>query len=84
MKKKRKTRQIEVYVGESSDSGDSGAWSTMYVDIPANTLKSKIHKKAISVAYSQLRREEREDIAFVGVYNIPPKDDLEDLEDLEE
>ena len=78
---KSKKRQVEVYVGESSDSGSSGSWSTMYVDIPANTPKSGIHKKAVNVAYSQLRRENRENVAFVGVYNIPPKDDREDLED---
>lgn len=70
-----KKRMIEVYIGYTNGSGEPGQWQTDYVDIPADTPKRQIEKKAIEVTYSQLRRNKVENVAFVGLYNIPDPDE---------
>ena len=63
-----KTRPIEMYVGEGSDSG---TWYTEYVDIPIDTPEDKIEEVAKDQA-----RNDFIDFVFIGVYSIVPLEDI--------
>ena len=69
--KKLKTRLIEMYIGETP-TGDGGSWYTDYVGIPINTPAKAIEKVAIQKAKKIYKN--KLNIAFIGLYNIPPID----------
>lgn len=65
----RKTRMVEMYIGEG---GDFGTWGTEYVDIPIDTPDDKIDEVAIETAKAIFKG-----YAFLGVYSVVPLDELE-------
>jgi hypothetical protein len=71
-----KTRSIEMIICYPGSGGDSGYWSTSFIDIPANTLEDYIEEKAIAAMEDRLNKQ-KVDTAFVGVYWIP-NDEEED------
>lgn len=68
-----KTRRIEMLICESHGD-DSGSWTTDYVEIPANTKKRDIEKRAVKAMYKELKKERVDNVVHVAVYNIPSTD----------
>lgn len=76
---KKKTRQIEMYVGLFfGDDPRRRRWYTTFVNIPRGTPKNKIAAVAESNLVVALRKNppKRDDVAFTGVYDIPPIDSV--------
>ena len=73
----RKTRIVEMYIGEGTDFG---TWHTEYVDIPIDTPEDKIEEVAKNVANETFTI----DYMFVGVYSVPSLDELDDIDGGEE
>lgn len=66
--------RVEMYVGFDHQSEGHGTWSTQYVEIPSDTPESKVHAVAEEQALKDLKAmPEGDAVAFVGVYNIPPR-----------
>ena len=65
----KKTRPIEMYIGEGSDFG---TWHTEYVDIPIDTPEDKIEQVAKDQA-----RNDFTDFVSIGVYSIVPLEEIE-------
>jgi hypothetical protein len=62
-----RTQTVEMYVGESLSSGDSGTWYTTYVDVPAG-LDDAAKTKAAENALAEQLNADGVDAAFYGVY----------------
>jgi len=63
-----------MYVGFDHNGEGNGTWSTQYVTIPSDTPDDKVDLVAQKQALADLASmPEGEKVAFVGVYNIPPR-----------
>lgn len=63
-----KTRGIEMYLG-----WPGGTWTTIWVDIPADTPEAAIEKVACETLEFELNRTGQA-VCFFGVYWIPEPD----------
>lgn len=64
-----------MIVCEANDAGDTGSWYTEYIEIPYNTPPKSVEKRAVNAMFSKLRRTQAVNIAHVGIYCIPPKNE---------
>jgi len=79
----RRVRAVELYRLWPHGSGDAGSWDTAYEYIPINTPEDKIAAVAIATHLAYLERMQQT-VADVGVYHIPPLDDVIEHTDLVE
>lgn len=73
--------KVEMYVGiDHAGLGQSGDWYTTYIEIPCDTPANEVAEVAEATLTRALDEEGVENVAFVGVYNVPG-DDEDDTDD---